>query len=86
MLTVACGGGGDPPPPPSPPPAPTPPEPEPIGLRFSDVTQSSGVSYQHAYLFPTPASEPEEFGGGVASGDYDNDGMVDLFVLRGDIG
>jgi len=86
MLTVACGGGGDPPPPPSPPPAPPPPEPEPIGLRFSDVTQSSGVSYQHAYLFPTPASEPEEFGGGVASGDYDNDGMVDLFVLRGDIG
>ena len=89
-LIVACGGGGgggDPsPPPPTPPPAPPVPEPEPTGLRFDDATLASGIGYQHGYLFPTPASEPEEFGGGVASGDYDNDGLVDLFVLRGDIG
>ena len=25
-----------------------------------------------------PGSEPEEFGGGVAAGDYDGDGLVDL--------
>ena len=87
LLTVACGGGGggDPSPPP-PPPAPPPPEPDPIGVRFNDATEASGISYEHAYLRPTPASEPEEFGGGVASGDYDGDGLVDLFVLRGDIG
>ena len=88
LLTVACGGGGgsDPSPPPPPPPAPPPPEPDPIGVRFNDATEASGISYRHGYLLPTPASEPEEFGGGVASGDYDGDGLVDLFVLRGDIG
>ncbi len=89
LLTVACGGGGggDPSPPPAPtPPAPTPPEPESIAIRFNDATGASGIVYEHAYLNPTPASEPEEFGGGVASGDFDGDGLVDLFVLRGDIG
>ena len=87
LLIVACGGGGggDPSPPP-PRPAPPPPEPDPIGIRFNDATEASGISYEHAYLRPTPASEPEEFGGGVASGDYDGDELVDLFVLRGDIG
>ena len=54
--------------------------------RFVDVTSSSGILYQHGYVNPTPNSEPEEFGGGVAAGDYDGDGFVDLFVLRGDIG
>ncbi len=89
LLTAACGGGGGgnpSPPPPTPPPAPPPPEPDPVGVRFNDATVASGISYEHGYLRPTPASEPEEFGGGVASGDYDGDGMVDLFVLRGDIG
>ena len=88
LLTVACGGGGggDPSPPPPPPPAPPPPPQPDTGIRFNDATEASGISYRHGYLLPTPASEPEEFGGGVASGDYDGDGLVDLFVLRGDIG
>ena len=74
------------PPPPSPPPVPPPPDPDPVGVHFNDATVASGISYEHGYLRPTPASEPEEFGGGVASGDYDGDELVDLFVLRGDIG
>ena len=89
LLTAACGGGGGgnpSPPPPTPPPAPPPPEPDPVGVHFNDATVASGISYEHGYLRPTPASEPEEFGGGVASGDYDGDELVDLFVLRGDIG
>lgn len=55
-------------------------------VRFVDATASSGIHYQHGYLNPTAGSEPEEFGGGVAAGDYDGDGLVDLFVVRGDIG
>ena len=89
VVSVGCGGGGggEPPPPPEPPaPPPEPPPPAPGGLRFNDVTALSGISYEHAYAYPPPASEPKEFGGGVASGDFDGDGLVDLFVLRGDIG
>ncbi|MXY55226.1 MAG: CRTAC1 family protein, partial [Gammaproteobacteria bacterium] len=55
-------------------------------VRFTDVTPASGIRYHHAYVNPTPNSETEEFGGGVAAGDYDGDGLVDLFVLRGDVG
>ncbi|WP_289152935.1 CRTAC1 family protein [Porticoccus sp. W117] len=30
--------------------------------------------------------EIEDIAGGVAAGDYDNDGLIDLFIVRGDIG
>ena len=92
VLTAACGGGsGSSPPPVPPPPAPTPPPappppPSSVDIRFSDVTFGSGIGYVHGYLDPTPGSEPEEFGGGAASGDFDGDGWIDLFVVRGDIG
>ena len=87
VLAAGCGGGGSggPSPPPAPPPAPPPPPPA-GEIRFTDVTLQSGIRYEHGYLNPTTGSEPEEFGGGVASGDYDSDGWIDLFVLRGDIG
>ena len=90
LLGAACGGGGSeqPPPPPvsaTPPPAPEP-EPAPAGLRFTDVTAQSGIGFTHGYANPTPGSEPEEFGGGAAAGDYDGDGLDDLFIVRGDIG
>ena len=57
-----------------------------MAIRFTDVTADSGIAYRHGFRNPTPASEPEEFGGGVASGDFDGDGRIDLFVVRGDIG
>ena len=87
-LVAGCGGGGaaDPPVVADPPsPAPVQPEPPPVSLRFVDATTESGIAYRHAYLEPTGA-EPEEFGGGVAAGDYDGDGLIDLFIVRGDIG
>lgn len=55
-------------------------------IRFADATPDSGIYYQHGYLNPTFGSEPEEFGGGIAAGDYDGDGLTDLFIVRGDIG
>ena len=57
-----------------------------VTARFNDATSASGISYRHGFVNPTPGSEPEEFGGGVAAADYDGDGLVDLFVVRGDIG
>ncbi len=38
-------------------------------LRFTDVTRESGI-------------EPAAYGFGVAAGDYDNDGWVDLYITR----
>ncbi len=34
----------------------------------------------------TPAHHLERIAGGVAAGDYDRDGWVDLYVTRGDVG
>ena len=53
--------------------------------HFTDVTQAAGVSYQTGFSAGL-SSPPRVMGGGVAAGDYDGDGWVDLYVIRGDIG
>jgi len=61
-------------------------------VAFVDATPGSGIAFERGYTeSPGAGSLPQdadvrEFAGGVAAGDYDNDGWVDLFVLRGDIG
>jgi hypothetical protein len=80
-LLAACGGGGgggSPPPPPPPPPVPK---------TFADVTPSSGIAYDSGYRILPPIVHLREFStSGVAAGDYDDDGDIDLFIVRGDIG
>ena len=51
------------------------------GIVFTDVTEKSGISYvQHSLgLF---FYYPVQMSGGVAVGDFDSDGYVDLFVTR----
>ncbi len=89
-MLAACGGGGSSgsPAPAPPPPPPPPPPPDAVAEipRFTDVTVGSGIEFAYGYINPTLGSEPETFGGGAAAGDYDGDGLVDLFVVRGDIG
>src|SRR5436190_17493391 len=53
--------------------------------HFSDVTADAGLTYQHGYG-DADLSEFSENAGGVAAGDYDGDGYVDLYVVRGTIG
>lgn len=52
---------------------------------FTDVTAAAQITHSHGYA-TTPNGDPFIFCGGVASGDYDDDGWIDLFVVRGDVG
>ncbi|GIW45921.1 MAG: hypothetical protein KatS3mg077_3203 [Candidatus Binatia bacterium] len=51
--------------------------------EFREVREEAGLVYEHRYRRPTTA---EWSAGGVASGDFDGDGWVDLYVVRGDAG
>lgn len=58
---------------------------------FADVTDAAGLLHQHGYtqdLADPDGSfrETYHFAGGVAAGDYDRDGDVDLFFVVGNIG
>ena len=51
---------------------------------FTEVHESAALVYEHRYD-ATP-SAADWSAGGVAAGDYDGDGWVDLYVVRGDAG
>ncbi len=55
-------------------------------LTFTDVSSQAGVKYVHGYVNGTEETMPKMISGGVASGDFDGDDLVDLFSVRGDIG
>ncbi len=61
----------------------------PYGWEFTDVTQAAGFNYAHGYVGNSTGTMRDLAvlaGGGVAAGDYDNDGWPDLYVTRGTAG
>jgi len=63
----------------------------PVAATFSDVTVAAGLNYEHGYQEPLVGedgsfNERRHTAGGVAAGDYDNDGWIDLYAVRGDTG
>ncbi len=56
---------------------------------FANVTAAAGLSYTHVfddYLNPPLGEMPKRMAGGVAAGDVDRDGDVDLFTVRANQG
>ncbi len=52
---------------------------------FTDITTQAGFNYEHGFVGGL-SNEPRMVSGGVAAGDYDGDGWIDLYAVRGDIG
>ena len=54
-----------------------------LAQTFVDVTDAAGIDYvQFRRSHATPAAMQSYKTGGVAAGDYDGDGLVDLYVTR----
>jgi len=78
-LLTACGSSGS-----APAEVNTPPSPE--DSQFVDVTSGSGISFTILSVrSQNELLELPRIAGGVAAGDYDQDGDIDLFVVRGDL-
>lgn len=93
-LLAGCGGGSAPTPPAPGPgtgtPAPTPPPGSstlPAGPVPAFVNRTAQAGVTHGFGFTAGLNDMvAQFAGGVASGDVNGDGRLDLFVLRGDSG
>jgi tetratricopeptide (TPR) repeat protein len=50
-------------------------------LRFAEVSEQAGIRFEH-FPFQRTSQLPEDMGSGGAWGDYDGDGLPDLFLVN----
>ncbi len=55
----------------------------PLPGKFEDITQAAGVRFLHKASPTSKKYLPETMGSGVALFDYDNDGLLDLYLVNG---
>lgn len=63
---------------------PTTPEPE-LSWRFNRLLSTTKLEHEWGIVNPTENSMAESFAGGIAAGDYDNDGLIDLYIDAGNL-
>ena len=65
-----------------------PPPPPPAAKQFTNVTAASGIDHNNGFKTDLIRWELGVMttAGGAAAGDYDSDGDIDVFIVRGDIG
>jgi len=61
----------------------SPPAAKPAVIRFDDATDSSGIHFTHSMGSQALGSLLEATGGGCVWFDYNNDGLLDLYVVSG---
>lgn len=54
--------------------------------KLTEVTERAGLSYRHDYQDAPLLTPVQRVAGGVAAGDFDRDGWIDLYVEAGDVG
>ena len=60
--------------------SPSPPKPQ---VQFVDVSQESGILFEHTHGASAHKYFPETMGGGGMFWDYDNDGFLDIYLVNG---
>ncbi len=53
---------------------------------FTNTTLEAGVDVVHGFVEGHQEMMPKIINGGVAAGDYDRDGWLDLYIVRGNVG
>jgi len=54
----------------------------PISVRFTDIRQVAGITFQHDHTFTAEKNYLETMGSGLGWIDYDQDGLMDLYFVQ----